>query len=212
MGEQDQQTRQRLLRCAKAEFLSRGFEHASLRRICEAAGVTTGAVYFFFQNKEDLFAQIVQDTAQQLTQLGRELASEELEHPDTGPDCDLRFMAFLYHHREEALLLLEGAKGTRYASFREELYDTMRSAFSLFFHRYGAPDADAELIRIGGNADEGNSGTAQRRVFYGTCAAADPTDRNLRRWRFSVPDRFLTKKQQRLKPGANAPGFLHNKT
>ena len=53
-----------------------------------------------------------------------------------------------YHHREEALLLLEGAKGTRYASFREELYDTMRSAFSLFFHRYGAPDADAELIRI----------------------------------------------------------------
>ena len=71
MGEQDQQTRQRLLRCAKAEFLSRGFEHASLRRICEAAGVTTGAVYFFFQNKEDLFAQIVQDTAQQLPQLGR---------------------------------------------------------------------------------------------------------------------------------------------
>ena len=47
MGEQDQQTRQRLLRCAKAEFLSRGFEHASLRRICGAAGVTTGAVYFF---------------------------------------------------------------------------------------------------------------------------------------------------------------------
>ena len=140
MGEQDQQTRQRLLRCAKAEFLSRGFEHASLRRICGAAGVTTGAVYFFFQNKEDLFAQIVQ--------LGHELASEELEHPDTGPDCDLRFMAFLYRHREEALLLLEGAKGTRYASFREELYDTMRSAFSLFFHRYGAPDADAELIRI----------------------------------------------------------------
>ena len=137
MGEQDQQTRQRLLRCAKAEFLSRGFEHASLRRICGAAGVTTGAVYFFFQNKEDLFAQ-----------LGHELASEELEHPDTGPDCDLRFMAFLYRHREEALLLLEGAKGTRYASFREELYDTMRSAFSLFFHRYGAPDADAELIRI----------------------------------------------------------------
>ncbi len=203
MGEQDQQTRQRLLRCAKAEFLSRGFEHASLRRICGAAGVTTGAVYFFFQNKEDLFAQIVQDTAQQLTQLGHELASEELEHPDTGPDCDLRFMAFLYRHREEALLLLEGAKGTRYASFREELYDTMRSAFSLFFspvRRTGCgcgTDPD-----FGGNADEGNSGTAQGRVFYGTCAAADPTDRNLRRRRFSVSDRFLTKKQQRLKPGA----------
>ena len=47
MGEQDQQTRQRLLRCAKAEFLSRGFEHASLRRICGAAGVTTGAAEIY---------------------------------------------------------------------------------------------------------------------------------------------------------------------
>lgn len=148
MGEQDQQTRQRLLRCAKAEFLSRGFEHASLRRICGAAGVTTGAVYFFFQNKEDLFAQIVQDTAQQLTQLGYELTTAELEHPDTGPDCDLRLMAFLYRHREEALLLLEGAKGTRYESFGEELYAMMRAAFSLFFQRYGAPDVDEELVRI----------------------------------------------------------------
>ena len=46
MGEQDQQTRQRLLRCAKAEFLSRGFEHASLRRICEAAGVISVLVGF----------------------------------------------------------------------------------------------------------------------------------------------------------------------
>ena len=46
MGEQDQETRQRLLRCAKAEFLSRGFEHASLRRICGAAGVTTVTAKF----------------------------------------------------------------------------------------------------------------------------------------------------------------------
>ena len=148
MEERTTATLEKIQEAARAEFLDKGFQGASLRQIVKNAGVTTGAVYFFFQNKEDLFAQIVQDTAQQLTQLGHELASEELEHPDTGPDCDLRFMAFLYRHREEALLLLEGAKGTRYASFREELYDTMRSAFSLFFHRYGAPDADAELIRI----------------------------------------------------------------
>ena len=132
MGEQDQQTRQRLLRCAKAEFLSRGFEHASLRRICEAAGVTTGAVYFFFQNKEDLFAQIVQDTAQQLTQLGRELASEELEHPDTGPDCDLRFMAFLYHHREEALLR-KGPRGRDMRPFERNCMTRCGPPFPCFF-------------------------------------------------------------------------------
>ena len=33
---------------------------ASLRNICKEAGVTTGALYFFFKDKEDLFAALVE--------------------------------------------------------------------------------------------------------------------------------------------------------
>ena len=68
MSEQD--VRKHLLECAKQEFLAHGFQGASLRRICAGAGVTTGAVYFFFQNKEDMFAQIVANTAAELTNCG----------------------------------------------------------------------------------------------------------------------------------------------
>ena len=105
MSEQD--VRKHLLECAKQEFLAHGFQGASLRRTCAGAGVTTGAVYFFFQNKEDMFAQIVANTAAELTNLGQALSMAELEEPDSGPDCVLRLMEFLYRHRNEALHLLK---------------------------------------------------------------------------------------------------------
>ena len=44
----DNGTREKLLRSAKEEFVEKGFQNASLRKICSKAGVTTGAVYCFF--------------------------------------------------------------------------------------------------------------------------------------------------------------------
>ena len=53
------ETKQQLLTAARDEFAARGFQGSSLRRICAAAGVTTGALYFFFQGKDDLFAAVL---------------------------------------------------------------------------------------------------------------------------------------------------------
>ena len=56
-------TRTCILQAARDEFLEFGYEGASLRRICAAAGVTTGAIYFFFSGKEELFRTIVAEAA-----------------------------------------------------------------------------------------------------------------------------------------------------
>lgn len=53
------ETKRGLLEAATVEFAARGYEGASLRQICSRAGVTTGALYFFFENKEDLFRQVI---------------------------------------------------------------------------------------------------------------------------------------------------------
>lgn len=50
----EKETKSKLLASAKAEFLEKGYINASLRSICKNAGVTTGALYFFFRDKEDL--------------------------------------------------------------------------------------------------------------------------------------------------------------
>jgi len=60
------ETKRNLLRAATAEFSTHGYEGASLRQICSKAGVTTGAFYFFFENKEDLFRQVISPVTNQV--------------------------------------------------------------------------------------------------------------------------------------------------
>lgn len=60
-GAVSQETRERILQAAKDEFTQRGFQGSSLRRISAGAGVTTGAIYFFFEGKDDLFDAILSE-------------------------------------------------------------------------------------------------------------------------------------------------------
>ena len=53
----------RLLDCAKTEFLEKGFKDASLRVIAENANTSTGSIYTRFGGKEGLFDAIVRTTA-----------------------------------------------------------------------------------------------------------------------------------------------------
>ena len=52
--------RERIMEAAAKEFSARGFEQASLNRILEAAGVSKGAAYYYFDDKADVFMTVVQ--------------------------------------------------------------------------------------------------------------------------------------------------------
>ncbi len=47
------------MQAARGEFAGRGFHDASLNRIIEAAGISKGSMYYYFDGKEDLYAYIV---------------------------------------------------------------------------------------------------------------------------------------------------------
>ena len=64
-----EETRERIISAAKAEFSEQGFQCSSLRRICSAAGVTTGALYFFFDGKNDLFETVLSEVTIPFTRL-----------------------------------------------------------------------------------------------------------------------------------------------
>ena len=53
-------TRKKLVAAAVKEFSRNDYDHASLRLICGRAGLTTGALYFFFDNKEELFRTVLE--------------------------------------------------------------------------------------------------------------------------------------------------------
>lgn len=58
-GAVSEETKEAILTAAAEEFYECGYEKASLRHICSRAGVTTGAVYCFFDNKEDLLSNVM---------------------------------------------------------------------------------------------------------------------------------------------------------
>ena len=54
MGEASSSTLERIHAAAQAEFLEKGYQGASLRNIVKTAGVTTGALYGYYDSKEAL--------------------------------------------------------------------------------------------------------------------------------------------------------------
>ena len=56
----------KILECAREEFMEKGFEGASMRSIAEKSGYTTGMVYGRFADKSQLFKELVSEAADQL--------------------------------------------------------------------------------------------------------------------------------------------------
>ena len=74
---QDKETRSKLLQSAREEFMEKGYMKASLRNICRNAGVTTGALYFFFKDKEDLYESLIKETVNGIYQIMQAHFQEE---------------------------------------------------------------------------------------------------------------------------------------
>ena len=51
---------QEIVQAALDEFAAHGFHDASLNRVIEAAGISKGSLYYYFDGKEDLFAYVAQ--------------------------------------------------------------------------------------------------------------------------------------------------------
>lgn len=87
MGENErnrEQTRLRLIKAGKAEFLEKGYTQTCLRDICKRANVTTGAFYFSFVNKEALLHAILGPAVEQYQKLMQELYVREAANPETA--------------------------------------------------------------------------------------------------------------------------------
>ena len=55
----DPEKQQRLIDSAAEEFATRGYEGASLNRILEQAGMSKSSLYYYFDDKADLFTTLV---------------------------------------------------------------------------------------------------------------------------------------------------------
>ena len=126
-------TRRRLLQSAEQEFALQGYDKASLRQICTSAGVTTGALYFFFDNKEDLFKNVLISVTKNAIQILENYTQQllvsnkrNLEDTPLGNKETLdKFLDLLYSHRHVVQILVNNQENQYVARFFEELTEAI---------------------------------------------------------------------------------------
>lgn len=130
MTKQMEDVSEKIIACAKAEFLQKGFGEASLRTIAAKAGTTTGSIYSRFGGKEGLFGTIVEPTANHILRRFAEIqadfhAMDESRQPQemeqTVSASMEELIDYMYEYFEEMQLLVDGSYGTKYQQFIEEM-------------------------------------------------------------------------------------------
>ncbi len=130
MAKQIEGVYERVLDCAKEEFLMRGYKDASMRTIAGEAGTTTGSIYTRFGDKEGLFSALVEPVVQEMLQIFSR--TQEIFHAldketkiNTMPEYSSKGMEYLldyvYAHFDEFRLLLDSSYGTKYHHFIDEM-------------------------------------------------------------------------------------------
>lgn len=117
---------------AKAEFLEKGFQSASLRKIVKTAGVTTGAFYGYYDSKEALFDALVGKQYETFMGCYRK-AQDDFARlpPEQQPEnmseisgaCMHEMLLYAYENLDEFKLLLCCSEGTRYAGMIDEMVE-----------------------------------------------------------------------------------------
>jgi len=91
-AEQSEATRNALIEAARGLFSERGYAGVSTEEIVQAAGVTRGALYHHFRDKQDLFTEVVERLEQQLLE---QVATAALDEPDPWQQQIVAVGAFL---------------------------------------------------------------------------------------------------------------------
>ncbi len=143
-----EETMEKLKKAALEEFYDNGYAKAGLRNICRKAGVTTGAMYFSFENKEALFRAILDPLVQSYEEILARCMQLELADSSEGSDIDVLMMQFVLKHRKEAIVIMEKAQGSCYEGFRSRIENMMEQSFRMYYQSRLETPPDEGLIRI----------------------------------------------------------------
>lgn len=130
MAKQIEGVYERILECAKKEFLEKGYMDASLRTIASEAGTSTNSIYVRFKDKEGLFAAIVEPVLEEFlsrcldiqeTFHGFDSETQRREVGTYSGNAMLDMVDYMYEHFEEFCLLLDASCGTKFHNFVDSL-------------------------------------------------------------------------------------------
>ncbi len=127
----NEETKELILKVARTEFLKKGFRAASLREIAKKVNGTTGIIYTYFKNKDEIFEHLVKPV---LTSFETRLASEDMSLESAIEETDIDpknwftqnfqyLIGLIKKYPDEMNLLFLKSDGSALDNFRETLID-----------------------------------------------------------------------------------------
>lgn len=152
-----EETREKIRAAALQEFLNKGYFSAAMRAIAEHAGIPTGLVYSYYENKDALFEAVVSPVLPDWERIwiaGHDGPSREIYgFSQAEAECLIR----LFHHRQECIVLLDKSEGTKFEGEKARLirqielrlkrYPQSRSEDEVFLHILASGFTDS-LIQV----------------------------------------------------------------
>ena len=147
MGE-EATAKARLIESAKAEFLEKGYEKASLRKICADAHVTTGALYFFFRNKQELFESVVSEKAEKLMELVKRQTDSEVNGMGSSEEYQRELNRFICENKDIVQILLDKSAGTSFENYRDDFGFAVAQEFFAFYDKFGGSSEYRDIMKL----------------------------------------------------------------
>src|SRR5690554_7754990 len=85
-------TREAIMDCAEQVFMDKGVARASLEEIARAAGVTRGAVYWHFRNKQDILHAMLERVRAPLGEMIDDRSEEHMSELQSRPHLVCRLL------------------------------------------------------------------------------------------------------------------------
>lgn len=161
MRENTKNTIDAILAASQKEFLTYGYEKASLRRIAREASVTTGAIYVHFSGKEALFDALTKEVTDRFVEMYR-VAYDKFNDPPIKQQFQALSMFdesipmlinFIYDHFTVFKLFLCCNQAERGGQYIGRLSGISEQAVQLVIEKmaaagYQKPTLDIDLIHI----------------------------------------------------------------
>ena len=153
-------TKKRILEEGKKAFIEKGFEGAYLRDIAKAAGVTTGAIYGHYKDKDALFVDLIRPILDGFIKIlrnsqvkYRELDDSKLRKNPMHLHSHDESIDYIYDNLDEFLLLLKFSHETSMKDWFKDFNDEETKAAKSFQDKWKSAgllllDVNEEFISI----------------------------------------------------------------
>ena len=130
--------RNAIVEAAINEFFQNGFQKANMRRIADNANITVGNIYRYYQNKEQLFNEILlpaQRAIDDLESFDKKLHVTRIDSEEDVNQLVQYVINVLKPYTREVFVMIYNSEGTHYQQVRSQLEKLVVNKVNSYYPR-----------------------------------------------------------------------------